>query len=223
MRKTMISILVVALLVAACGGAAADGDATTTSQAPTSDTQAPDQSDDTSEQEPESNDQSSEQQQPAGVDGSITIDGEEFGVAQVIRCEPYDGPGSQPNDADLDLVAESTGGHYVSIVVSHSDGYTATQEIFPQQTQEGRVNLFGDGGQEQYVAFASHDVDDNWYLNFTPTLGDQEGESPLAAAPFSTGDRVVGSMPLVMDFPTEGGGELELSFDLPVPSQTVEC
>jgi hypothetical protein len=223
--RSLTLVAVVALMVAACGGGASE------ETVAAEDTQVDDQTQTTTAPNPDDGDSDggeTDSGEPApppqgGADGEFSIDGEDLGITRVVRCEPYVGPSSTPHPDDLDLVAEGNGA-ILSLVVSNFDGRTATQELFEQIRQEARVNRFTEGGQEQFVSYASHDADDNWYLNFNPVLGDQVGDTPLDGPPFTiSGDRISGTLHLIMDFPDEGASEMDVTFDVPIPSNLVDC
>jgi hypothetical protein len=146
-------------------------------------------------------------------------------VVELRRCPPFDFYGEE-NPDDLDLVAAGDG-VYLSLVISNSDGYAPGGDslvTFNQQHHELRVNRFGDGGQEQYTSTASHDPDGNWFLNFIPGMGEMVGEDPLDGAPFTiSGNTISGGLHLIQDWPEGETGEIDVTFNLEVPSSIGEC
>lgn len=221
MRMRSMTLMAVLVLVAvACGGGegAEPGDqgAVTTVASAEPETENP------PEDEPSPEEPGETPSAPSGS-GEFTVDGETYQVTEVHRCEPFDFY-DENNPNDLDVVAGSADGVYLSLVISNDTGYTAGgRDSYEQQYHELRVNLFGDDGQEQFTATASHDIDNVWYLPFEPLGQDQEGEM-LSGPPFvRDGDSISGGLVITKDYPVEDGATLDVTFNFDFPSDITGC
>ncbi len=219
--KAMVLLGVLALVAAACGGGdgaePADEGAATTVTSPDSETENPPTEEPSPEEPAET---------PSGPSGSgeVTVDGETFQINEVRRCEPFDFY-DENNPNDLDVVAGTAEGVYLSLVISNSTGYTAGgQDNYEQQYHELRINRFGDDGQEQFVATASHDIDNVWYLPFSGISGGTEEGVMLGGPPFvRDGDSISGAMVITKDWPEEDGTTLDVTFNFDFPSEITGC
>ena len=193
MRKILVILGLLALTATACGGGTADpaADGETGSTMAATDTQAP---------QAETKDEGNNgQNQPAG---SVVVDGETFDVAEMYRCEPYDGPGAHPTPDDLDLVAFAANSNYLSLTLSHDEGVNMSNgERYPRQVFDLRLDV----------------VTENWLLP------DVEG-TRLDGAPFTIdGDHISGGMKLVETYPNEGDSTVDVAFDLEIPGDIQDC
>jgi hypothetical protein len=219
--KAMILLAALALVAAACGSGEdiepADAGVATTVGSAETDTETP-PTDAPSPEEPA--------EAPSGPSGSgeITVDGETFQINDVRRCEPFDF-NDENNPNDLDVVAGTAEGVYLSLVISNATGYAdGGQKTYEQQTHELRINRSGNGGSDQFVAAASHDIDNVWYLPFSPSFGTPQEGVMLSGPPFvRDGDSISGGMVVTKDYPEEDGSTLDVTFNFDFPSDITGC
>lgn len=214
MRKTLVILGLMALTATACGGGTADpapAGETGSTMAATDATQAPQ-----AETKDEGN--NNQDRPAAAVSGSVVVDGETFDVAEMYRCEPYDGPGAHPTPDDLDLVAFAANSNYLSLTLGHDEGVNMSNgERYPRQVFDLRLDVVTADGQVEYEVVASNDSDENWLLS------DVEG-TPLDSAPFTIdGDHISGGMTLVETYPNEGDSTVDVAFDLDIPGDIQDC
>jgi hypothetical protein len=229
--RVVVMFSVMALLTAACGGG--DGAGGTTSPANQSETS--DEAVSTTSapggrsEEPagDSGDQGDSEPSgafPAGGSGSFVVDGETFDGVPVARCEPFS-VGEEPNEDDLSLIALIGGMDGLQVELSNRDGFAAGDNEminYLQQSVEVDYSRSGDAGVEQFSAFASTDQDGNWYLGGAPSPG--QTLEAMESAPFNRdGDHVNGAMSLDQDWPDGATGTVNVTFDLEVPSDVVDC
>jgi hypothetical protein len=213
--KALILISVLALVAAACGGgevASGDGAAPTTVGSADSGTENP------PSDEPAPGDSA----QGSSGSGEFTVNGETFQIEEVRRCEPFD-YNDEKNPANLDVAAQG-GGVYINPVISGTTGFAQAEngmDQYDQQTHSLFLSVSTDSGPEQYESSASHDIDNVWYVGFSPGLT-QSGEM-LDGPPFIvSGNTISGSMTLVKKYPdTDGSADVTFKFDF--PQEITEC
>jgi hypothetical protein len=215
MRKMLVILGLLALIATACGGEAADpapAEDTGATATTTNDTEAP-----PTETKEEGN---SAQNQPTAspASGSVVVDGETFDVMETYRCEPYDGPGADPQPDDLDLVAFAADSNYLSLTLGHDEAVNMSNgERYPREIFDLRLDVVTDEGQVEYELVASNDSDGNWLVS------DLE-ETSLDGAPFNIeGDHISGGMTLVETYPNEGDSTVNVSFELEIPGDIQDC
>jgi hypothetical protein len=135
-----------------------------------------------------------------GAGGQVVVAGEALAVDQLLRCVPFG-----DSEADLDLTVLGAG-YQLFIYISRplGDESLVTHELTIQGSAAGGVfaasaNSFGGGG---------------WTMD--------DGEQALSGPPFEySGDSVSGSMLLTEIY--EGETTVEVSFNVPVPTEIVDC
>jgi len=170
-RQLMLATALSALL-AACGGAdeaapADDQDGTATPGAPA---QAEDAD---SEAEAAETESSAESDAPADIIGSVIVDGVEYGISQVSRCEPFE---DQNIDRELELqgFGQAPDGSRVQI-----DVYV--QQIagmpFDDVSWAGPEGVYGNPDDASVEASDSH-------VQGTATLNDARGDGTTIEVSF---------------------------------------
>lgn len=157
----------------------------------------------------------------AGGVGSYTDGGESFDGVDVYRCEPFSF-GSDPHPDDLSLLAFRGGSNGLSVDISHSEGFTGSgAETFDQIDLQVNLSRSGDAGLFQFEGRARNDADGNWYLG-DPLMDDAV---QLDGPPFVIeGDRIVGELAgLEQTWPDEGAAVADVTFDLAIPTEIIEC
>lgn len=215
MRERFVILASMALLAAACGGGGADpasAEETGSTAVAANDTEAT---------QAETQDEGSggqEQPTAAAASGTVVVDGETFDVMEMYRCEPYDGPGADPQPDDLDLVAFAADSNYLSLTLGHDQAVNMSNgEQYPREVFDLRLDVVTADGQVEYELVASNDSDGNWLVS------DLDG-TPLDGAPFDIeGDHISGGMTLVETYPDEGDSTVNVTFDLEIPGDIIDC
>jgi hypothetical protein len=190
--------LVLALLAVACGG----DDNPAATAAPGAATQAAaagpagdDDGDDGAAAGDDGGGDAPAPQLPAGVtgDGGITIDGESYAVEAVFRCEPF-------NDGERDLDLTAMAGTVTFFVYISEFMGVSSHEL----SLQGPMGIFS-GMHSQ--------IGDDWF---------DENLEPVDGPPFEVdGNRVRGAMTLIEA--REGVEAIDVSFELPIPSEMEAC
>jgi hypothetical protein len=215
--KQWTIVVVLGLFAAACGGEGgepAPSDASSTTVIARSGT-------DTSQSttvDQNSVDQNSQDSPATAAGGTIVVDGETFPVSEMYRCEPYDGPGADPQPEDLDLVAFGSDSRYLSLTLGHDEAVNMNNGVrYPRQIFDLRLDVVEADGQVEYESGASNDEDGDWFL------ADLD-QTPLDGAPFTIdGDHIAGEMTVVEVYPNEGNGTVNVAFDLEIPGNIQDC
>jgi hypothetical protein len=130
------------------------------------------------------------------VDGEVVIDGVTHGINEMLRCEPF---GDDPDSLDLTAIGQ---GYTLFIVIEFFVG-SPFHELSIQGNAAGGV-----------FSAAASEIGGSWITVDT--------EETLDGPPFTvSGDRISGAMTLVESF--SGNGTLDVSFDVPVPSDIEDC
>lgn len=151
----------------------------------------------------------SEATPPSSVGGGVGVieaNGKSYGVGEVRRCEPiFEG------DDNLDLQALASEGVILFVVINTPLG-SANQLLSHELSVQG--SAFGAGGQIGAFSGIASSIQGGPWMS-------EEG-SGLAGPPFRVdGGRINGSM-TVAD--ARGGSEtLDVTFDLPIPADVIEC
>lgn len=129
-----------------------------------------------------------------------------FDVNEVRRCEPFfDG------DDNLDLQALASDGVILFVVINTPLG---SADLLLSHELSIQGSALGSGGQVAAFSGTGNSTQAG------PWMDDDGG--PLSGPPFTiNGDRISGSM-IVAD--ARGGSEtLDVTFDVPIPSEILEC
>lgn len=130
------------------------------------------------------------------VDGEVVINGVTHGIDEMLRCEPF---GDDPNALDLTALGQ---GYTLFVVIEFFAG-SPFHELSIQGIAAGGV--FNEGASQ---------VGGSWVT--------MDSEETLDGPPFTvSGDRISGAMTLVESFSRDG--TLDVSFDVPVPSEIEDC
>ena len=138
--------------------------------------------------------------------GVVEANGQTFDVSEVRRCQPF-----FEGEDNLDLQALASDGVILFVVVNTPLG-SADLLLSHELSIQGSV--LGSGGQVGAFSGTGNSTQGG------PWMTDDGAELP--GAPFTiAGDRVSGSM-TVTD--ARGSGEtLDVTFDVPIPSEIIEC
>ena len=134
-----------------------------------------------------------------GAAGSVTIDGQQFGINEVRRCEPF-----FDNDEDLDLTGIGTG---VRVFVNVNRPVAGSNAVMFE------LSLSGNEAGGVFGGMASTLDGTNWT---------DEEDSPLPGSPFTrTDDRISGELTLSDAL---GGTETrDIAVDIEIPSEIIDC
>ena len=137
-----------------------------------------------------------------GAAGSVTIDGQQFGINEVRRCEPF-----FDNDEDLDLTGIGTG---VMVFVNVNRPVAGSNAVMFE------ISLQGNEAGGVFGGMASTLDGTNW------TDGEVFEDSPLPETPFTrTDDRISGELTLL---DARGGTEMrDVAVDIEIPSESIDC
>jgi len=208
-------LVLVALLVfttaSACGG---DDDDSNGSSAGSGDAPAAsdggDSNDDTSSGDDEGSDDNADDSDDdappvdsGGGSGSevgfVMADGQRFSVSEVRRCEPF-----FDSENDLDLQALASSGVILFVVLNSPAATLVEQEI---SIQGGGLGVFGGGAY-------SLSGGEPWF--------DAETDAELLAPPFSVAGNHVSGLHQLAE--ARGSGEtLDVSFEIPIPDEIIDC
>lgn len=219
--RLFVMLSMIALVLSACGGG---GSAETGDEPAPTTSAAPPEVSSTVDEGSSGQALAGSSGPAAGGVGTFTVDGETFDNVPVARCEPFS-VGDEPNEDDLSLVALVGSMEGLNLDLSNSDGFAMGDNemiTFTQQTLNVDYSRSGDAGIEQFTGFASNDIDDDWYIDGAPMPG--EDKTAMGEPPFARdGGRISGSMTLDQDWPEGSTGVVEVSFDLEIPSEIVDC
>ncbi|HEX9855445.1 MAG TPA: hypothetical protein VGC47_09035 [Acidimicrobiia bacterium] len=161
---------------------------------------------------------------PAGGSGTFVVDGDTFEGVPVGRCEPFSF-GGPPHEDDLSLFALVGSMEGLNVDLSNDEGFAASGDgmiNYEKQTVTVDYSRSGEGDVEQFSALAANDQDGAWYLGGAPNPG--ETKTPMDSVPFAReGDRISGTLILEQDWPEGATGTVEVSYDLEVPSEIIDC
>ncbi|MGA8039134.1 MAG: hypothetical protein WCA93_03405 [Acidimicrobiia bacterium] len=212
--------VVMVLLVASCGGGTSGSTLAGEAGAKDATTTVTSSQNDEPGGDTETTTDQSDKGSPGGTaaNGTVMVDGEAFDAAQMYRCVPYADPGKEPNPEDLDLVVFATDGRYLSLTISNGEGVNmGNGQSYPRQAYSLRLDVADAGGQVEYELGATNDEDGNWIL------GDDVG-TPLDSAPFIIdGNNISGGMTLVETYPNEGDSMVNVTYELEIPGDVVDC
>jgi hypothetical protein len=139
--------------------------------------------------------------------GAIQAGGLLFDVNEVRRCEPFfDG------DDNLDLQALASDGVILFVVINTPLG-NAEQLLAHELTIQGS-GITSEGGLVAFSATANSTVGGPFIHS--------ETDEELPGPPFTiNGDRISGALTLSQAL--GGTGTLDVSFDIPIPADIIEC
>jgi hypothetical protein len=160
----------------------------------------------------------------AGGSGTFVVDGDTFEGVPVGRCDPFSF-GGPPHEDDLSLFALVASMEGLNVDFGIDEGFAASGDEminYEKQTVEVGYSRSGEEGAEQFSALAANDQDGAWYLGGAPSPG--ETKTPMDSVPFTReGDRISGSLILEQEWPEGATGTVEVSYDLEVPSEIIDC
>jgi hypothetical protein len=154
---------------------------------------------------------------PAGGGGTIVLNGESHAVDQVMSCTVE----ADLKEGSLDLAATSEGYELQLLIqVDFSEQLVAVEGdgMEPKVLQTQSVTLQGPAaGGLWHVGAGEAVIPPNFSPEWRDDNYDQIDGPPLTIA----GDRMSGTMTL--DDATGGPGSVDLSFELSIPSQAIDC
>lgn len=229
-RTFFAMFAVVALVTAACGDEADTGDpgvgaqtTSTVSDGDVPDTTGPDSTPvDETASDQQGGENSNQDTADLSGEGVFTVDGEQSETEWVVRCAPSDEFGGNPDERDLELVAYSSEGGFLTLDVGVEDLEGLGESNYT-------YNTFGlDWGQSvEEVAIDGFRTgpDGDWYFGVDTiqlARGAQTTE-PLDPPPFTVeGDRIVGSVDIAAIDPDQPDGVI-VTFDLSIPPERFDC
>jgi hypothetical protein len=231
-------ISVLALVMAACGGAESDSPSTPDDATPTTSAGAVDNAGEGNTTDP--GDTQTEEPAPGSQNlpfesgtGYFEVDGVRFEPAYIVRCVPFSATSSGPHEDDLDLR-----GHRLQDGIGLEVTVSVDDLVAPTDSDPGytamRIDVFlhrsGADGIEQYAGSAVNHPDGSWYdtEDLIPRMlvaGGAEPTGPPLAAPagFEIGDGSIrGTMTLPQEYPVETG-TVDVTFDYTIPSEEFDC
>jgi hypothetical protein len=136
----------------------------------------------------------------AGEVGFGVAGGQRFSVSEVRRCKPF-----FEGEDNLDLQAVANDGIILFVTQNATSG-SLEQEV---SIQGGGLGVFSGG------AFAPSGGDP-WF--------DSETDAELLGSPFVViGDRVNAGSPIKLSDPRGSGDTLDVSFDIQIPTEIIDC
>ncbi|HEU0072882.1 MAG TPA: hypothetical protein VFS30_02645 [Dehalococcoidia bacterium] len=193
------------LAAVACGG---DDDSNSSSPS-AGDSPAASSDDTNNDATPAADDSDDTETPPAASGGGVGVveaNGQTFDVREVRRCEPF-----FEGEDNLDLQALASDGVILFVVINTPLG-SADQLLSHELSIQG--SALGSGGQVGAFSGTGNSTQGGTWLN--------DDGSELSGAPFTlAGDRISGSM-AVTD--ARGGPDsLDVTFDIPIPSEIIDC
>ncbi len=200
--RNLIAVLtVVAMVTVACGGdaesggpgtttqptsAEPEGDVPDTTETPTTETDA------TPANEPAAEERGDEDQDTSGLsgEGTFTVNGEETDTEWVVRCAPSDDFGGNPDARDLQLIAYSSEGGFLTLDVGVEDLEGLGENNYTYNT----FGLdWGQSVQEVEIDGFRTSPDGDWYFGVDTIQLARRTQTidPLDPPPFTMeGDRI---------------------------------
>lgn len=229
-RTFLAMVAVGALMTAACGEEAAEaGDsgiaAQTTSTA--SDAGLPDTTlvASTAVDEPadrQGGEDSNQNVERLSGEGTFSVDGEQSETEWVVSCAPSDDFGGNPDERDLQLIAYSSEGGFLTLEVGVEDLEGLGESNYTYNTF---VLDWGQSVEEVSIEGFRTSPDGDWYFGVDTiqlARGTQTAD-PLDRPPFTMeGDRIVGSVDIAAIDPEQPDG-VTVTFDLSIPPERFDC
>lgn len=233
-RTSIAALAVLALVMAGCGGEAQSDDAAADTQPAGADSP-----EDTSVTQAEpittqagsapAEESAAEEQGDEGQDtsrlsgeGTFSVNGEESDTEWVVRCAPSDDFGGNPDERDLQLIAYSSDGGFLTVDVG-------VEDLEGMGENDYTYNTFGfDWGQsvvEEEIHGFTTSPDGDWYFGADPIqlARDVQTIDPLDPPPITLeGDRISGSVDISAIDPDQPDGAT-IAFDLSIPPETFDC
>ena len=228
-NRLLAFLVTLALAAAACGGAEAEGAQDAESSEPVVTTQAASTQDTTApETTAGEGSNSDEESRPAqelpfeSGDGTFSVDGVSAEAEWVVRCMPFDAPGSEPDDRDIELIAYAGDAGFLDVRFGFD-------ELVGTGDRDYTANTFGlDWGHttvEQSIEGLVTGPDGAWYfgeLSIQLALG-TETSDPLTEQPVMIeGDRMRGTVDIGAIDPDQPDAST-YEFDLSIPSEVFDC
>lgn len=155
-------------------------------------------------------------------EGTFSVDGEQTETEWVVRCAPSDEFAGNPDERDLELIAYSSEGGFLTIDVGIEDLEGMGENNYTYNT----FGLdWGESVEEVSIDGLRTGPDGAWYFGVDPIQLARGAETidPLDASPFTMeGERIVGNVDIAAIDPEQPDG-VTVAFDLTIPSEVFDC
>lgn len=233
-RALMALFVAMMLTAAACAGDSSSADGSEVAPAPAAGSGENDDVDTTTadaqpvDPGPDDTPQPSDQDATQGElpfksgSGSFSVDGTQSETQWVVRCMPFQSPGSEPDDRDLELLANGGENGYLSLYVGVEDLQGMGDNNYTSTTFKLD---WGRSVVEEQIEGLITGPDGKWYfgeVGISLALGNQTSE-PLTESPYViAGDRISGRVDIAAVDPDQPDG-VAIEFDLSIPSEVFDC
>lgn len=225
MRTTITAVCLLALVLAACGGADSDSSAADSpADTAATDSETPEATEPSGGDEEEPSDDSGSSGLPPGGTGTVTVAGETIEASTVLNCTID--PQFDPQPGDLDLTAALGQGIDALFLELSNIDLPMGPDSVPYVQVRASMQLTDSSGVRQLyedVVYAQG-ADGSWYedadgtVGFTIARGEMPEATPLGFTPWQLdGDQASGNVML-----DAGSGPVEVTYDLEV-ADPVDC